>query len=269
MSADDLRMIRAFLFGAVRTHTHIDWIDPLTYLERSDGYLLLENNQLQALCIMPEDPEGIRWCRGFYQAPQISHAEIWKVFWKKYLSQNPDREVLKCVMGPNNEFVQGLLEFGFNKCSEVIYLRRELSNSEANTEKDTHIELLEPNESDLVWAIDQQCFEPIWRFPRESIEKGLNVPGVNTKIVESGQMIGYQISNFNYDHLHLARLAVVPGQRRKGYARRLINDLIQKAIENNFFDLSVNTQSDNFESLELYRQMGFEMRDHKIAIYCY
>jgi len=269
LRADDLRMVRAFLFTANRGHLHIDWIDPLSYLERGEAFLLFEDENLQAVGIIPEDPVGVRWCRAFYFNPNSEGSDLWMVFWKFFLNQYSIPSIPTCVMDPNFEFAGRLLELGFMKTSEVVYLRRKISTLNFGHQPDPQIFPLTSDEVDQVWQIDQQCFDPIWRFPHESIEKGLRVSGISTKIIKSGEMVGYQISNYNYDHLHLARLAVIPEFRRKGYARQLVIDLFMRAIEHYISDISVNTQTDNHASLELYRDLGFEMGNQKIAIYCY
>ena len=266
--ADDLRMVRAFLFTANRGHLHIDWIDPLNYLEQGDAFLLFENENLQAVGIIPEEPVGLRWCRAFYSSPISEGRDLWMAFWRNFLNQFTTPLLPTCVMDPGYEFAKILIELGFKKTSEVVYLRRKISSLNLEYLPDPQIFLLTPDEVNCVWQIDQQCFDPIWRFPLESIEKGLKVSGISTKIVVSGKMVGYQISNYNYDHLHLARLAVIPEFRRKGYGRRLVKDLFNRAIEQFVFDLSVNTQTDNHASLGLYQDLGFEMGNQKISIYC-
>lgn len=261
-------MVRAFLFTANRDHLHIDWIDPLNYLDKGEAFLLIENENIQAVGIVPEDPAGVRWCRAFYSNPNSQGRELWMAFWSSFQNQFTTPDLPTCVMDPGLDFAKILIELGFKKTSEVVYLRRKISSLNLEYLPDPLIIPLTPDEVNRVWQIDQQCFDPIWRFPLESIEKGLKVSGISTKIVVSGKMIGYQISNYNYDHLHLARLAVIPEFRRKGYARRLVKDLFNRAIEQFVFDLSVNTQTDNHASLELYQDLGFEMGNQKISIYC-
>lgn len=267
--ANDLGMVRAFLLTAIRAHVHLDWIDPLSYLDRGDGYILFRDDVITAVAILPNDPSGAIWCRAFYHARNFSIVDIWKEFWIEFLQVPQSKGTLIAIMELNPALKPDVLDLGFSEPTDVVYLHKPVSKSDLTGINDTLISRLTPEMVKLVEEIDRQCFPPLWRFPYASIEKGLSVPGICTSISDGRDIVGYQISNFGYSNLHLARLAVLPTSRGKGYARRLVEDLYQKAVDNFIFNISVNTQSDNEISLRLYKKLGFQLGTQRVSILTY
>lgn len=265
----ELGMVRAFLLTAIRDHTHLDWVDPLSYLDSGDGYILYDGEKIAAVAILPNDPTGAIWCRAFYHNRNLPLAFVWKTFWEQFLNERQSKGTLIGIMELKSELKPATLDLGFTDPTDVIYLYKPLSKSDLSIQRDNDIESLTPDMADLIEKIDEVCFPPIWRFPYASIEKGLGVPGVCTHISNGNKIVGYQISNFGYNNLHLARLAVLPEARGMGYARRLVVDLFHRAIENYIFSISVNTQSDNASSLRLYKSLGFELGTQKVSILTY
>lgn len=267
--ANDLAWVRAFLFTAIRDHAHLDWIDPLAYLDSGDGYILHDGDDIAAVAVLPNDPTGAIWCRAFYHARNVPLEAVWGEFWTKFLEGPQTEGTVIGIMELNKALHSTMFELGFTAATEVVYLQKPLTKVDLSDEQDMAISKLTPDMARLVEEIDKVCFPPLWRFPYASIEKGLSVPGVCTKISDGKNIVGYQISNFGYSNLHLARLAVLPQARGNGYARRLVQDLFQTAIRNFIFNVSVNTQSDNDSSLRLYKSLGFELGTQKVSILTY
>jgi ribosomal-protein-alanine N-acetyltransferase len=58
---------------------------------------------------------------------------------------------------------------------------------------------------------------------------------------------------------HLGNLAVVPDQRRRGVATRLLADLFDRARELAINSLTLEVRVSNFEAQWLYRRHGFRL----------
>jgi ribosomal-protein-alanine N-acetyltransferase len=58
---------------------------------------------------------------------------------------------------------------------------------------------------------------------------------------------------------HLGNLAVVPGRRRRGIARRLVEDLLERACAERADPLSLEVRASNFAAQGLYRTHGFRL----------
>ena len=58
---------------------------------------------------------------------------------------------------------------------------------------------------------------------------------------------------------HLGNLAVVPGRRRRGIARRLVEDLLDRARGLGIDALALEVRVSNFPAQGLYRAHGFRL----------
>jgi ribosomal-protein-alanine N-acetyltransferase len=58
---------------------------------------------------------------------------------------------------------------------------------------------------------------------------------------------------------HLGNLAVVPGRRRRGVARRLLEDLLSRARAEGAGRLTLEVRVSNFAAQGLYRAHGFRL----------
>jgi ribosomal protein S18 acetylase RimI-like enzyme len=67
----------------------------------------------------------------------------------------------------------------------------------------------------------------------------------------------------------LARLAVHPGMQGRGIGRALLSDLFAYLTRTGTTRLSVNTQSDNRVSLNLYKSMGFIRTGEEYPVYTF
>lgn len=266
LRADVLENVRAFLYTAIKAHIHLDWVDPLSFLEQNAGYLLMDGDAIIALAIMPNAPVGVKWCRAFYHCGTVAFHTAWREFWERYLLLDQPRGVILGVMDPRVSARDVLIENGFIAPTEVVTLRRSLSNEEDLGKYIGSITRMDQSSAEMVEGIDKICFPPIWRFTLRSIQKGLSVPGICTKMTIEGKVIGYQISNFGYSSIHLARLAVLPEYQGKGYAKLILKDLLKRSLEYNVYEASVNTQSDNQASLRLYEKFGFRLTPNTVSL---
>jgi len=82
-------------------------------------------------------------------------------------------------------------------------------------------------------------------------------------------VIGYQMTTGGGARAHLARLAVHPDLQGRGVGRALLGDLFDHLVQNGILKLSVNTQSDNQISLNLYQKMGFIRTGETYPVYTF
>jgi ribosomal protein S18 acetylase RimI-like enzyme len=118
-----------------------------------------------------------------------------------------------------------------------------------------------------VAELDAHAFLPLWQNPLDALERALPQATVATVIEDERGLVGYQISTANPFGAHLARLAVRPDAQRKGLGSLIVTDLIQRLEHKGIARLTVNTQSDNYASLALYRKMGFVLTGEKFPVY--
>ncbi|MCA9728031.1 MAG: ribosomal protein S18-alanine N-acetyltransferase [Candidatus Eisenbacteria bacterium] len=114
--------------------------------------------------------------------------------------------------------------------------------------------------SDLVEvaALEARCFADPWSkalFLAELEEREQNYPRV---AVQGTRILGYLISWFVADEVHLGNIAVDPEQRSRGIARMLLEDLIHQAELRGSSYIVLEVRVGNESAIRLYRSYGFE-----------
>ena len=106
--------------------------------------------------------------------------------------------------------------------------------------------------------VEREVFSDPWP---ESFFKGeLAHEGVYARVAElNGELAGYSMAWLGAGTGHLGNLAVVPGRRRRGVARRLVEDLLDRALETGAATLSLEVRVSNFAAQGLYRAHGFRL----------
>jgi [ribosomal protein S18]-alanine N-acetyltransferase len=75
-------------------------------------------------------------------------------------------------------------------------------------------------------------------------------------VLDSDQILGYGGVLVIDEEAHILNLLVAPDQRRRGYARRLMVELVDAAIEMGARHLTLEVRSRNQAAMELYRRFG-------------
>lgn len=73
-----------------------------------------------------------------------------------------------------------------------------------------------------------------------------------------GELVGYAVYGFDGDAFHLMNIAVVPGARRLGVGRVLMEDFLAEARAVGAADAWLEVSVANPAALALYRAYGFE-----------
>jgi ribosomal protein S18 acetylase RimI-like enzyme len=83
------------------------------------------------------------------------------------------------------------------------------------------------------------------------------------------EVVGYQISTRNPKAGHLARLAVDPIYQNQGIGSALLGDVLDRFQRQGLLQVTVNTQSENQASIELYQKLGFQQLEDIYPVYQY
>lgn len=75
--------------------------------------------------------------------------------------------------------------------------------------------------------------------------------------LSQSNLVGYGGLMFVGDEAHVTNLAVDPGRRREGVARRVLGNLVDTAIERGSRALTLEVRVSNEPALALYREFGF------------
>ena len=115
-------------------------------------------------------------------------------------------------------------------------------------------------ERDLVRiaAVEREVFSDPW--PESFFRGELTHEGVHAVVAEfGGELAGYCVAWLGGGTGHLGNLAVVPGRRRRGIARRLVEDLQEHARAVGAAAVTLEVRVSNFAAQGLYRAHGFRM----------
>ena len=246
---------------------HMDWLNTRDWMLKPDTLLLFEGSDLLAMLVIPEEPSGIRWLRLLVHLPFIPPQEVWLDFWH-YIKQQPFIGCTVAVIAQNNQLARYLLDCGWEQKQSIVFLSKQIGNTEKQPETFGDVILRAATQMDLlpIAEIDQASFVPLWRNGTATLEAGMRSNSYTTVAILDGVICGYQLSNFMYTGLHLARLAVMPDFQARGVGHSLLNDLTRYAASARCDIITVNTQNDNHRSLALYERNGFERNTQQYPV---
>ena len=116
--------------------------------------------------------------------------------------------------------------------------------------------ILEVNKTHLeqIFQIEKESFKNPWSYNAFLTEIRNNL-SLNWVFMEERKVLGYLFGwNLNYDY-HLNNIAVEPFSRRKGVAKKMINNIIFiPKIKNIYLEVS----SLNCKAINLYEKIGFK-----------
>jgi ribosomal-protein-alanine N-acetyltransferase len=106
--------------------------------------------------------------------------------------------------------------------------------------------------------VEKQVFGDPW--PPAFFRSELAQPMVVARVAEhDDKLAGYSVAWIGRGTGHLGNLAVVPGFRRRGIARRLVLDLLDRARAADVENLTLEVRVSNFAAQALYRAFGFRL----------
>jgi ribosomal-protein-alanine N-acetyltransferase len=115
-----------------------------------------------------------------------------------------------------------------------------------------------PSDLPEVAAIEREVFTDPW--PESFFAREIKTPLVYARIAErEGRLAGYSVAWLGHGTGHLGNLAVVPGMRRRGVAKALLEDLMARARESGVQDITLEVRVSNFAAQWLYRAHGFRL----------
>ncbi len=77
-------------------------------------------------------------------------------------------------------------------------------------------------------------------------------------LLKKEEYIGFIISFRRKDYGYISVLTVLPGYRRKGYAKLLIKEAVKYLHSISLKDIYLDVKKDNIEAISLYKKLGFK-----------
>lgn len=107
-------------------------------------------------------------------------------------------------------------------------------------------------------GLERNIFTDPW--PESFFVGELEQPLVYARVAErEAEVVGYSVSWLGAGAGHLGNLAVIPEQRRRGVARRLVADLLDRANALKVQSLTLEVRASNAPAQALYRLNGFRL----------
>ena len=266
----DQQQLSNLIFFENRLHRHLDWRSPLEWLGAPFYWALDDSGQITAALACPPEREGIAWVRLFVYSGRWSSENAWTMLWqtaREEIARAGGAKVAAIAIQP---WFQNLLAGnGFENRQQIVLL--EWRYQPAAARETPGIRIRKMTEVDLaeVEKTDAASFDPLWQNPLETLRRAYAQALYATVVENENGIIGYQISTGGGQRAHLARLAVHPAVQGKGAGRALLNDLFVFLTHMGISRLSVNTQSDNQASLNLYQRMGFVRTGEQYPVYTF
>ena len=267
---DDHQKLSNLIFFESRLHRHLDWRSPLEWLGDPFYWALDDGRQITAALACPMEATGIAWVRLFVHAGNWSAENAWNLLWqtaRAEIAQAGGARVAAIAMQP---WLQQILTASdFKNIQQIVMLEwsyQPWAGSEAQG-----VRIRRMIEADLpdVERTDAESFDPLWQNSLVTLHKAFEQSLFATVAENADGIIGYQLSTGSGQRAHLARLAVRSARQGRGVGRALLGDLFAKLVNNSVFKLSVNTQSDNAVSLNLYQKMGFIRTGEQYPVYIF
>ena len=253
-------------------HRHLGWQPPLAWLPR-EPYLIQESaKSILSVLACPPDEDGICWLRLFAVAPEHSIYRAWNSLWHPAVEWLQDNTIVKSVncLVVQNKFEDLLKKTGLVKKYDVIVLVWDILQAKwPEGEKDIFVRSMLLEDLPRVYEIDGNAFDSIWRNSLGQLEIALEEACFATVAVMNDEVVGYQISTRNPQAGHLARLAVDPIYQNRGVGSALLGDVLDQFQRQGLVQVTVNTQSQNQASIELYQRFGFQQLDEIYPVYQY
>ncbi len=107
-------------------------------------------------------------------------------------------------------------------------------------------------------AIERDVFSDPW--PEAFFVHELSQPQTHARVAEQGgELAGYSVAWLGAGTGHLGNLAVVPGRRRRGIARRMVEDLQERACAVGAEGVTLEVRVSNFAAQGLYHAHRFRL----------
>ena len=129
-----------------------------------------------------------------------------------------------------------------------------------------------PEDFDLLYALEELCFEPPYRFSRRYMRLLVNCANVATWIAEEdGQMAGFAIVEWNQEPgemtAYIQTIEVAPEKRGCGVGRELLNRIEGSARDAGAGMIWLHVEVANAGAIRLYEAHGYRCEGRRENYY--
>lgn len=118
-----------------------------------------------------------------------------------------------------------------------------------------------------VLAIERRSFPTPWTEESFRHEITSNPAAVNRVLREAGRVVAYASAYLVEGELQINDVAVLPEARRRGFARRLLADLLERARGRGASVATLEVRPSNAAARALYDALGFALVGRRAGYY--
>ena len=109
---------------------------------------------------------------------------------------------------------------------------------------------------DIVSAIEKEVFQDPWSLNafKTDLKNSMAWPMVAEF---EKKVVGYSNIYIVAGEIQIGNFAVAPGFRNRGVAKRMMNEIFDKAGEHNCHSIFLEVRESNVPAIELYKKYGF------------
>jgi ribosomal-protein-alanine N-acetyltransferase len=264
----DREIISTLLSSARWKHQHLDWVNALDLLGETPYLLALEHGLLVGCLACPPDQPTIAWLRLFAVAGGYTPSHLWGQLWPEASVQAVSAGASQAAILLSGDWLAPLLlQSGFKHTNDVIFLEWCGDAPPHVPLERGHIRLMRSEDLPIAAEVDRRSFNLIWQHSLDMLGKAVRLAAIATVVECEGKPVGYQVSTASIYGAHLARLAVAPEWQGHGMGKALVSDLLRRFNQRGMYRVSVNTQADNEQSLQIYRRLGFHQTGSRYPVY--
>jgi ribosomal-protein-alanine N-acetyltransferase len=131
------------------------------------------------------------------------------------------------------------------------------------------VTLRPPSDMDIpaIAAVDRAAFTPHWWHSKDTLHRRA-ASAAHFAVAElAGEIVGYAEGELCLPTAHLNRIAVHPDHQGCGIGAALLRDALHAFWLQRAERVTLNTQSDNTSSQQLYHRFGFEMTGDFVTVW--
>lgn len=263
--------LRAFINGPQLAFEHLDWHSSQSRLNEESTFCLINDDEIQALLSVAPENRNFAWLRFFFTQRDGMHNANFEKLFEHAKAWLTNKQIPQLYALATSEWIESkLIKHGFQLNNHIVSLSsQELTVKALALPENLELRPMRLDDMNELANLDELCFRPPWQLNQSSLEKSYS-KGANASVVsQGGKLVGYQITDNLFDHLHLARIAVQPDLQGRGIARQLMVAMIDYFKDFAIQTYSVNTQADNLASLRLYHSFGFKEEGRPTPVYLF
>jgi [ribosomal protein S18]-alanine N-acetyltransferase len=121
---------------------------------------------------------------------------------------------------------------------------------------------------EVLYQIDQQCFDPALAYSRPDLRNYLRLPGGDCVIAEaSGDVAGFLVTAHERAVGSIVTIDVLPGYRRQGVATLLLEESERRLAAAGVRLIELETATDNTPAIAFWQKHGYQKRNIQKGYY--